>query len=165
MKIEIRPHVPADLPFVTDSFVKKAGRAPQAAGVSGTVLASLLEPLLNEWLCLVATPEGDRDTLLGWVLFEPKRRDRPNPVIAWVYVRDDGPFRRNGIGRALLEAAGLRYGTASKPLEVHSPFTAQKVAEDGPSVMQLCDAHGLTFRYRPYLPLQVQLDALAREAA
>jgi GNAT superfamily N-acetyltransferase len=163
MKIEVSPRTKYDLAFITDSFVKKAGRAPQAAGVSGSVLASLLEPLLNHWTCLVACPEGDRDTLLGWVLFEPKRRDRPNPVIAWVQV--NGEWLRRGIGRALLEATGLKCGTATKPLEVHSPFTCQRISEEGPPIMKLAEEHGLTFRYRPYLPLQVQLDAISREAA
>lgn len=163
MNIEIRPHTKYDLSFITDSFVKKAARAPQAAGVSGTVLASLLEPLLNHWTCLVACPEGDRDTLLGWVLFEPKRRDRPNPVVAWVHVHGD--WLRRGVGRALLVATGLKQGTAAKPLEVHSPFTCQKVSDEGPGIAKLAEAHGLTFRHRPYLPLQVQLDAISREAA
>lgn len=162
MKIEIIQGLPVHRALITDSFVKKFSKAPQCAHISGTVVASLLEPLLNDWTTLVAVPEGDRDTLLGYVIFEPKRRDKPNPVIAWVHV--SGEWTRRGIGRALLEAAGLKCGTDKARVEVHSPFTATKVAEDGPSIMQLCEGHGLTFRYRPYLPLQVQLDALAREA-
>lgn len=161
MNIEIRPAVGTDRPFITDSFVKRFGRAPQAAGSSGTVLSSLLEPLLNYWTTLVACPEGDLDTLLGWVTFEPKRRERPNPVVAWVYVHSE--WQRKGVGRALLNATGIKLGTASKPLEVHSPFTCQRIADEGPAIQKLCDDHGLTFRYRPYLPLQVQLDALERE--
>jgi predicted N-acetyltransferase YhbS len=162
LKIEIVPAAPGHRALITDSFVKKFAKAPQCAHISGTVVASLIEPLLNDWKTLVAVPEGDRDTVLGYVVFEPRRRDRPNPVIAWVHVVGD--WTRRGIGRALVEAAGLKTGTAGKPLEVHSPFTCQKIADDGPNIMQLCDAHGLTFRYRPYLPLQVQLDALGREA-
>lgn len=163
MKIEIVPAQPDHRAFISDSFVRKFSKSPQAANVSGTVVASLLEPLLNHWTTLAAVPEGDRDTLLGYVIFEPRRRDKPNPVIAWVHV--SGEWLRRGIGRALLEATGLRVGNAVKRLEVHSPFTCQKVADDGPSVAELCEKHGLTFRYRPYLPLQVQLDVLAREAA
>lgn len=162
MRIEIIPATAGHRSFITDSFVKKFSKAPQCANISGAVVSALLEPLLNTWTTLVAVPEGDRDTLLGYVVFEPKKRDRPNPVVAWVHVA--GEWTRRGIGRALLEAAGMRQGTAAKPLEVHSPFTTQKIADDGPNIMQLCDGHGLTFRYRPYLPLQVQLDALNREA-
>lgn len=163
MKIEILPADESHRPFVTDAFVRKFSRTPQAAGVSGTVVASLLEPLLNDWRALVAVPQDDRDTLLGFVLFEEKRPDRQNPVVAYVYVVET--WQRHGIGRALLTAAGVRFGTKAKPLEVHSPFVAQRISEGGPAISALCDAKGLLFRYRPYLPLQVQLDALAKEAA
>jgi GNAT superfamily N-acetyltransferase len=164
MKVEIIPAPVGARGFVFDSFVKKFSRTPQAAGASRVVVSALLEPLFAAWATLVAVPEGDRDTLLGWVLFEPKRRDRPNPVIAWVYVVEE--WQRRGIGRALVDAAGLKLklGTAGKQLELHSPFICQKVSDDGPAIAKLAEAHGLTYRYRPYLPLQVQLDALAREA-
>jgi GNAT superfamily N-acetyltransferase len=163
MKIEIIPADESHRPFITDAFVRRFSRAPQCAGVSGTVVSTLLEPLLNDWHALVAVPDGDRDTLLGYVVYEPRRAGKANPVIAWVYVVET--WTRKGIGRALLFATGLRLGTQGEPLEVHSPFTAQKVSEDGPSISALCEKHGLVFRYRPYLPLQVQLDALTREAA
>jgi GNAT superfamily N-acetyltransferase len=162
MKIEIIPAAPEHRAFISDSFVRKFSKAPQAAHISGLVVSTLLEPLLNNWTTLVAVPEGDRDTLLGYVIFEQRRRDKPNPVIAWVHV--SGEWTRRGIGRALLEATGLRVGNAVKRLEVHSPFTCQKIADDGPSIAELCEKRGLMFRYRPYLPLQVQLDALGREA-
>lgn len=162
MKIEIVPASESHRPFVTDAFVRKFSRTPQAAGVSGTVLASLLEPLLNEWQALIAAPQDDPDTYLGFVLFEEKRRDRPNPVVAYVYVVEE--WQRHGIARALLTAAGVKAGTKAAPLEVHSPFNAQRICEGGPAVSALCDAKGLTFRWRPYLPLQVQLDSMGRAA-
>jgi GNAT superfamily N-acetyltransferase len=47
----------------------------------------------------VATPEGDDDTIAGWIC-------HVGPVAQFMYVKK--PFRGFGVGKKLIEKAGLR---------------------------------------------------------
>lgn len=151
MDVQIRPGRPEDRAFVIDSIVSTFRDAPQAQGASNVVLASLVEPLLDSphWRLAVAHPPGDGDSILGFVLYGVGFRV---PVVAWVHVR--GPFRRHGIGHALVRhALGDR-----PPHEIHTPFLVQHVDITGPPIVDLARRHGLVLRFRPYYPLQAALD-------
>lgn len=58
----------------------------------------LIERVLERGSCLILHPEGDPATGLGWIAYEPG-------VLHFVYVK--GRLRRHGLGRILLDAAGM----------------------------------------------------------
>jgi GNAT superfamily N-acetyltransferase len=151
MDVRIRAGRPSDHALVFDSVISTLRQSPHAKGASNAVLASLVEPLVFSpaWTLSVAHPEGDDDTVLGFILHSAD-------AIAWVQVR--APWRRHGIGRALVRHA---FGD-QLPRELSTAFMVQRVGDGQPTIVDLAQRYGVTLRFRPYLPLQAALDAAAQ---
>jgi GNAT superfamily N-acetyltransferase len=101
-----------DTPFVVRSWVESSHNGPvgrlHRKGTWHPQQASLATHLIATQPCLVAHQDGDRDQLYGWVCFaEPEGSEL---VVHYVYVKR--PFRRFGIARHLLRAAGWQPGTS-----------------------------------------------------
>lgn len=155
MQLLIRTGCVTDHALVLDSIISTYRQSPHAQGANNAVLASLVEPLLSspKWALAIACPEDDADTILGFVLYECTPRPGTGPAVAWLQVK--APWRRHGIGIALLRhAVG-----PDLPRELHTAFMVQRVGPDAPTVVDLAKKHGITLRFRPYLPLQAVLDA------
>lgn len=104
MEILIRKRIPSDLAFVFDSWMK-SWRTSKWAGVIPNHLyfetqRVLIEDLIarGAWI-LVAHPEGQVDTIIGWACAEQKDE---RCVLHYIYVKD--PFLGLGIAEKLLDA-------------------------------------------------------------
>ncbi len=153
MQVQLRDGRQSDRALVLDSIISTYRQAPHAQGASNAVIASLIEPLLSHphWRLTVACPEGEEDTILGFVLYGVGFRI---PTVAWLQVR--GPWRRHGIGKALAaHAVGAKF-----PPEVHTAFMVQRIGPGSPSLVDLAVLHGVSLRFRPYVPLQAALDVI-----
>ncbi len=161
MHLPIRDGRPDDWPYIFDSFVTVYSQAPHARGASRPVLASLLEPVLRSWRTRVAVDPQDDTTIVGFVIHEPRQ-----PRIAWVQVRE--AWRRKGVATALLADTG------SVRSEVETPFMVQRIGlikhggrweSTGPKLTDVAGHHGITLRFRPYLPMALQLEQARAGAA
>lgn len=101
--IKIRPACETDTAYLSSTWLKAylsgsglSGRMDHAAYFE--LHRPVVADLLARCSVLVAHPEGDPDTILGFSVSEPT-------VLHWLYVRN--AWRGNGIARQLLEAAGL----------------------------------------------------------
>lgn len=101
----IRPAAPTDVPFILNSWLRHyhehgegARHVPNDVYFSAQGHHGLVVKLLRESTVLVACTDDDQDAILGWACLAP-------PVLHYVYVK--APFRRLGIGRALLSAGPL----------------------------------------------------------
>jgi GNAT superfamily N-acetyltransferase len=98
-----------DLPFVVRSWAESSHNGPvgrlHRKGVWHRQQAELATRLVATQLCLVAHHEDDREQLYGWLCFAEGSSDA---VVHYVYVKRQ--FRRFGIARQLLRAAGWRPG-------------------------------------------------------
>lgn len=155
MKLLFRSGVAADHALVIDSVVTTYRQSPHAQGANNQVIASLVEALLfsDSWRLVIAHPEGEPDTILGFAMHGIGFRF---PSIAWLQVR--GPFRRHGIGKALLHHI---FGP-DLPKELHTAFMVQSIDTNSPPLTTLAQQHSITLRFRPYLPLQAALDNAQR---
>jgi len=137
--IDIRPFRPGDRAFVLDSMRRTLVRnSAYAAGLQPQVVDLLIEPVMATHQTLIATPQGDPDEILGYVT-----HDGPS-VIGFLYVKE--ALRQKGIATALLKAAGITKG------EVVTPLLVTKLPGVG-NFPKLCEAHGYTVRFRPWMVL------------
>ena len=137
--IAIRPFKPQDRAFVLDSMRRTLVRnSAYATGLQPEVLNLLVEPVLATYTTLVATPQGDPDEILGYVI-----HDGPH-VVGFLYVKE--ALRRHGIGSALLKAAGVEKG------EVVAPLIVTKLPGAG-NFPKLAETKGYTLRFRPWMGL------------
>lgn len=102
----IRAGTPADVAFVLGNWLNNHRReSPWAHRVTDDVYFGEYRPiivaLVQQSQVLVA--HADDGSLLGEIVFQPETP--MGPACHWVYVLK--PFRKLGIGRALLEASGL----------------------------------------------------------
>lgn len=122
-----------------------------ASGLQPEVINLIVEPVLATYQTLVATPHGDDDEILGYVL-----HDGPSTV-GFIYVKE--AIRQKGIASALLSKAGIAKG------EVVAPLIVTKLPGAG-NFPKLCEAHGYTVRFRPWMGLAMMAEMLSpREAA
>jgi hypothetical protein len=122
-----------------------------ATGLQPEVINLILEPVLATYATLVATPHGDDDEILGYIT-----HDGPS-TIGFIYVKE--AIRQKGIATALLASAGIKKG------EVVAPLVVTKLPGSG-NFPKLCEAHGYTVRFRPWMALSMMADLMAaREAA
>jgi len=137
--IDIRPFRPEDRAFVLDSMRRTLVRnSAYAAGLQPEVVNLLVEPVLATHETLIATPHGDADEILGYIT-----HDGPS-VVGFLYVKE--ALRQKGIATVLLAAAGIRKG------EVVTPLLVTKLPGAG-NFPNLCEAHGYTVRFRPWMVL------------
>lgn len=108
MKHAIRLGRPSDLPFVTDTWVKK-GREKGERISSATARVRAI--LAHHDTCLrVATLTDDDDAILGWAVIG---FDKSPHTLHYVYVRSTA--RHQGIARSLL--VGVDTTALKKPKE------------------------------------------------
>jgi len=137
--IGIRPFQPQDRAFVLDSMRRTLVRnSAYATGLQPEVLNLLVEPVLATYRTLVATPQGDPDEILGYII-----HDGPH-VVGFVYVKE--ALRQKGIASALLKAAGVEKG------ELVTPLLVTKLPGAG-NFPKLCETKGYTVRFRPWMVL------------
>jgi hypothetical protein len=116
-----------------------------ANGLQPEVLNLLIEPILAAYTTIVATPEDDADSILGYLVHDGPR------TVAFVYVKEG--VRRKGIATALASHAGVTRG------EVVAPLIVTKMAGVG-NFPRFAESKGYTLRYRPYEPLRITHDLL-----
>lgn len=135
--VTLRPFIPADRPFVHDSFLRSCGGGGSAyvQGVPASVLHDMLDPLLVIWDVTVAVAPHDGE-LMGWIC--AKAPD----YVAWLFVKPR--YRRAKLATALLQHAGIgRF--------IEAAFVPTKLF--GQPFMHVASAKSFQIRYRPYLPL------------
>lgn len=145
--IDIRRALPSDRPFVLDSMRRTLVRnSAYADGLHPGVIDLLIEPLLATFTTLVATPDGETDEILGYVVHDGPR------TVGFLYVRE--AMRRKGVARALLDKAGVGSG------EVVAPLMVSKLAGVG-NFPRWAETKGYTVRFRPWMSLQLAAEILA----
>jgi hypothetical protein len=108
-KFLIRAMRDEDRDFIYSSFLRSYRDSDQTVGIPAATFYEYFkvewESVLSRFTVHVAHPEGDEDEIAGWIACS-------GPVVAWIYVKRN-PWRRMGVGRLLLESAGLpkRCGT------------------------------------------------------
>lgn len=121
-----------------------------AAGLQPEVINLIVEPVLATYETLVATPHGDPDEILGYII-----HDGPSTV-GFIYVKE--ALRQKGIGSALLASAGIQKG------EIVAPVIVTKLPGAG-NFPKLCEAHGYTVRFRPWMGLAMMAELMSPRAA
>lgn len=134
--IAIRPFKPTDRAFVLDSMRRTLVRnSAYFEGLQPEVVNLVIEPVLATYQTQVATPQGDHDEILGYII-----HDGPG-VVGFLYVKE--ALRRKGVCKFLLRAAGVQPG------EIIAPLIVTKLPGAG-NFPKLAGMHGYTLRYRPY---------------
>lgn len=143
--IAIIPAQPEHHALILDSFWREYSDCPLARGVPAAVLSGKMQTLLLSplWRALVATPEGDPGTVLGYLVW------RDASTVGWLHTLRF--WRGKGVARALLAQAGVSPGVVS-------------CAFLPPNMAQAATARGWTLRFRPYLP-DVEMELTARRVA
>lgn len=125
--IAIRAGEADDLPFIFSAWLKSYRRSPTVKDVPAKVYFAkqhdLIERLLTRSGVLIAHPEGDPSTILGFAVVSPI----DTQTIHWVYVKH--AFRRMGIARRLLAGLDLR-----KTVFSHLPPNAAWIADACPGI-------------------------------
>lgn len=103
----IRRATSDELPYCRATWITSMLRGRRAFGASRTKLAHNIELLLESQPVLVGAYPGEDpatrpEDIAGWICYTPLAS---SAVLHWIYVRDQ--FRGAGIGRALVEAAGI----------------------------------------------------------
>jgi GNAT superfamily N-acetyltransferase len=103
MKIVVRSANANDRSFMLATWLQNYRRESYfAARIKDSIFYAnhheIADKLLAQETALVACPDDDSDTILGYIVVEPK-------VLHWVYVKK--AFRKMGIATRLLEASGL----------------------------------------------------------
>lgn len=105
-----RPLRDSDHPFTYSAFLKSYRESDYTDGIPNTeffeVHKQAWAAILARWTVLIAHPEGDEDEIAGFIAFKGR-------TVAWLYVKKT-PWRRMGVARLLLEAAGFLPG---RPLQ------------------------------------------------
>jgi GNAT superfamily N-acetyltransferase len=141
--ISIIPATVEHRSLVLDSFWREYRESPQARGVPARVLLAKLDALLvsPSWKTVVATPEDDGSTVLGYLVF------RDATTLGWLHVLRY--WRGKGVARALLNYAGAVRGSLS-------------CAFISPAVAKWAGPKGYALRFRPYLPDIAAAETAAR---
>lgn len=135
-KIAVATSKPEHRALVLDSFAHQYRETSYGHGVPFAVLIAKMRALLDDgWVTVVATPEGEPDNVLGFVVY----RDFPRLQVAWLQVK--APYRRAHVATALWDTIA-----GPNQREIECAFIDSKVAK---MVKQL---FGQTLRFRPYLP-------------
>ncbi len=103
---ELRPATEADHRFIYSATAKSLRSSPlyadlppdQYTQVMNGVVSRMLQP---PWTQTIAHPTGYPDEIAGFVLH--RQTEQGKPVIGVTYVKE--PYRRQGLGRQLLEHA------------------------------------------------------------
>lgn len=121
-----------DWPFIINSWLKSNRRSPLAAHLRNGVYFDQHAPMIREVLrrrgALVAHPlvAGAEDEIGGWLCCE---HDGPKQlVVHFVYTHK--LYRKDGVARLLLEAAGWRVGddiTATHITHVYTDWSEARV--------------------------------------
>lgn len=90
----IRLGRPSDLPYVTDTWVKRGHDRNERLGAATARVRAILAR--SDSVLRVACLPDDSDAILGWAVVSS---DEP-PILHYVYVRKDA--RKQGIARLLL---------------------------------------------------------------
>lgn len=147
--IIIREGRPTDRSFLNDTIHKTLlESSAYFHHVSPQSVRLLLDPILATFKILVAAPETDPGTIIGYIVFESPT------VVAFIYVRSqfrselkDGVRQGGGVARSLLQAAGVKKSEIECPLMVtglnHENFPL------------LASKKGYKLRFRPYMPLEI----------
>ena len=110
-ELNIRQPVPSDIKLVMDAWIKGFRNSPYAGCVTNDrwheTQANTIEQLLArgaklEVLCSVAKP----DQIVGFVCWESVKGGL---CVHYLYIKD--PFRRTGLGSALLNHVEAQHGT------------------------------------------------------
>lgn len=105
-----RPLRATDHPFTYSAFLKSYRESDYTAGIPNDVFFDVHKQewcsILGLFDVLVAHPEGDEDEIAGFIVFKGR-------TVAWIYTKKT-PWRRMGVARQLLEAAGFLPG---RPLQ------------------------------------------------
>ena len=107
--INIRPGIVADRSFILGSWMKTyAANNRDQPRWALRWQDKMVKDILEMADVLVACPEGDNDTIVGWMC-------HVGPVVQFCYVKK--PFRGFGVGKQLFTASGLQepYLVAYKP--------------------------------------------------
>lgn len=101
-----RPLRATDHPFTYSAFLKSYRESDYTDGIPNAVFFDVHK---QEWCSvlelfdvLVAHPEGDEDEIAGFIAYTGR-------TVAWIYVKKT-PWRRMGVARLLLDAAGFLPG-------------------------------------------------------
>ena len=99
--IDIRPAGEADTNFILSSWTRAyAGlNREQPKWAVFKLQTQIIKGAMEMGSVWVATPEGDDDTIAGWIC-------HVGVVAQFMYVKK--PFRGFGVGKKLIEKAGLR---------------------------------------------------------
>lgn len=130
LEVTMRAVKRTDIPFIYDAWLESYKRtvAPSGDGRAARYYKEQrlrLDMLRDRGVWMVATDPHDADYLMGFVCAEP-------PLIHYLYVKP--AFRRQGIARSLIAAAGL----AAQPtlLATHWTSFADKLAITHPRILQ-----------------------------
>lgn len=100
----VRKASPADVPFVTNSWLKSFRSNPHVAGIPNQVYYHqqhlILEKIVPQSMVLVACNELDPTQILGYLCAQIIHK---NLVLHYFYTK--GPFRRYGIATKLFDTA------------------------------------------------------------
>lgn len=139
-EIEIRAGRDDERPLVLQSFVREYRRSPYAKEVPPNALAAMMTRLLDAWGFLVAV-EPETDEVLGFIVSGSGNR------VGWLQVKR--PYRRLGVARLLVAAAGIQRG------DVLTPFFLPGKTDSGTRIDHLASSHGFELKFRPWMPLHV----------
>lgn len=102
----VRPAVEGDTAFLFDSFLRAYRESDYTRGLTNTQFLGIYKAqwsaVLDTFSVLVAHARDDADEIAGYVA----HRDR---CVAFVYVKKT-PWRKLGVSRVLMSAAGLEPG-------------------------------------------------------
>lgn len=147
--INIRPTIPADRNYLLSTMRQALLKtSAYCEGLHPEVLTNLLESILTIYTTAIATPVDDSSMILGFIVYAPGS-------VGFIYVRKH--LRQHKLGTRLLEHAGISKGEIIAPLMVTKIEITPGVWSAFP---KLAAAHGYTIRFRPYLPLQLQANAM-----
>lgn len=138
--IQIRAGRDDERPLVFQSFIREYRRSPYAKDVPAEVLMVMLTRLLEAWGFTVAV-EPEANEVLGFIIARAPNR------VAWLQVKR--PYRRHGVARALVMAAGIERG------DVLTPFFLPGKTDSGVRIDHLASSHGYEIRFRPWMALHV----------
>lgn len=106
------------------------------AGIHPETMSVILQPILSTYEIIVAAASEDPSAIVGFIVYRDPR------TVAFLYVRSQ--FRKMGVGRALIDKAGIELGEIWCPLMV----TRQ-------NFQRFAASKGYRARFRPYMPLEI----------
>lgn len=121
MPVRLRFATPEDVDFIFNSWLKSYRNSPHATCISNPIYFSeqhrLIEALLKRSNVVVATPEDDPLSILGWIC-----AGRVDGIFALHYVYVKHVFRGLGIADMLIAAVGHKQDEAGIYTHLTSPM-------------------------------------------